>query len=458
MNPTTLIEKFASFAADTDPARVPATALDQARQCLVDWFAVGIGASREPEAAAVAKALRARQAGRVGRVEDTDAATLLTGGQASAADAALGNGVLSHILDFDDTHVPSILHGSGPVWAALLAVGETQRIPEDRLLAAFVIGFQAGTRLGNHGLGERLTRQGWHATPTLGRIAAATAVSHARGFDRIKAAHAIALAVSQATGYTRSFGTMAKPLNAGRAASDAVLAADLADAAVQGPLDILDGPDGLLQTMLQDRDLTLDHMAQDLLEPPWEVGRNSFKPYASCQLTHGAIDAARALSSRIVPGRIRRVQAHIHPLAIRIAGRASAQTPTEAKFSLRFCIALGLGGHACTMKDFGDARISDAALQALAARVELFPDAHATRTSARLVVVDDDGREFSESVTHAFGSIENPMGWETLEHKFFELVQDRFTVAQSRALFDKLSRFGEPGGLAACMRLVATAG
>ncbi|OZI23876.1 hypothetical protein CAL26_10720 [Bordetella genomosp. 9] len=452
MTSMTLIEKFAAFAADTDPARIPATALDQARQCLVDWFAVGTGAANLAEAAAVARALQARQAPR------GDAATLLTGGQTSAADAALGNGMLSHILDFDDTHVPSILHGSGPIWAALLAVGEVHRIPEDRLLAAFVIGFQAGTRLGSHGLGERLTRQGWHATPTLGRIAAATAISHARGFDRVKAAHAIALAASQATGYTRSFGTMAKPLNAGRAAADAVLAADLAEAAVQGPLDILDGSDGLLQTMLQDRELTLDPMARDLLDPPWEVARNSFKPYASCQLTHGAIDAARALSSRVAPGHIRRIQAYTHPLAIRIAGRDSAHTPTEAKFSLRFCIALGLSGHACTMKDFGDARIADAALQALAARVELFPDESATRTSARLVVVDDDGGEFSESVAHAFGSIENPMGWEPLERKFFELVQDRFTAEQSRALFDTLSRFGQPGGLAACMRRVAAAG
>lgn len=448
MNATTLIGQFAEFAAGTAVADVPASAVDQARLCLVDWFAVGIGAAGDAQAAAVAKALEQRQDNRRG------AATLLTGGQASAADAALGNGVFSHILDFDDTHVPSILHGSGPLWAALLAVGETHGIAEDRLLSGFAVGFQAGARLGSQGLGERLTRQGWHATPVLGRVAAAAAISHARQFDPVTAAHAIALAASQATGFTRSFGTMAKPLNAGRAASDAVLAADLAHASVQGPLGILDGPDGLVQTLLQDHGLTLDHAVQGLSEPPWEVSRNSFKPYASCQLTHAAIDAARALSRQCAPQRLRGIRAHIHPLALKIAGRATARTSAEAKFSLRFCIALGLSGYPGSMHDFGDERISDPALQSLAGKVELIADTTQTRTSARLEIVDDDGHEAVHSIPHAFGSIENPMRWEHLERKFFDLVHDRLPADRAPALFDTLSNFGQPGGLAYGMSLL----
>lgn len=442
-----ILDRIGKFVACQSESDIPPCALDLARQCLVDWFGVCIGASLQPEAVAVSRVMC--QAGTAGP------ATLLCGGSASARDAALANGLLSHVLDFDDTHVPSILHGSGPIWAALLAVGESMQIPERTLLAAFVVGFQVGARLGDNGIGERLTRQGWHATPVLGRIAAAAAVAHARGLGARTTAHAVAVAASQVTGFTASFGSMAKPLNVGRAASDAVLAVELAEASVEGPLDLLEGPGGAFQTLLQQPVFSL-HGTKGFSDAPWEVMRNSFKPYASCQLTHAAIDAARDLLGQSPHLRPRSATVRVHPLAMKIAGRSSASTPNEGKFSLKFCTALALTGHACSMGDFTEIRLSDPGLRKLADLIALEIDPEATRTSARLVVTDEDGRQHACAVDHAFGSIENPMQWERVEQKFKELAGARLSAHDTGLLFEALAGFGELGGLRKAFALAAS--
>lgn len=432
------------YVAGTALDTAPPQALDDARKCLVDWFAVCIGAARQPEA----RALRAALAGK-GRA----GATLLGGGCAAPADAALFNGALSHVLDFDDTHVPSILHGSGPLWAALLAAGETAGIGERRLLEAFVAGFQVGARLGGNGRGEGLTRQGWHVTPVVGRIAAAAALARARGLSAGTAAHALALAASQAGGLTASFGSMAKPLNAGRAASDAVLAAELAAHGFEGPLGILDGEGGLLPTLLQDPGAAFGLDLDALRALPWEVSQNSFKPYASCQLTHAAIDAARELAGHGPADRVQCLRAHVHPLAIKVAGRETAATPNEAKFSLRFCIALALAGHACGMDDFSPQRLADVSLHALAARVELHVQPGGTRRSARLQRIDRDGVAHEADVDSAFGNPDNPMGWDDLRAKFRALAS-HWPASDAARLLDCLEGFGAPGSLTAAMALV----
>jgi 2-methylcitrate dehydratase PrpD len=281
-------DAIARFAGAYREREYPAQVVDAAKQCLVDWFGVCLGALDDPAAAYVQRIVDSwRSAGN---------ASLLTGGRGAPVLAALVNGTLSHCLDYDDTHIESILHGSGPTWAAALAVGTDRGSEERDVLAAFITGFEVGARIGNRGVGVRLNHNGWHASCTLGRFSSAIAAGALLGLDERRIPHVLGTAATQVGGLTASIGSMAKPFQVGKAASDGVLAAELAAAGFEATTSLLDSDRGLLPTLFQDSSARVPPLTFD---EGWEITRNSFKPYAACQLTHASIDSARRLGKSI---------------------------------------------------------------------------------------------------------------------------------------------------------------
>lgn len=429
---TAIVRRFIAGARDRN---YPDAVLDAARQSLVDWTAVCIGAYRSPESRIVSRI--------VANWQGQGKSRFLWGGTSNAASTALVNGTLSHCLDYDDTHIPSVIHISGPLWATTLALGSEHDVSEDILLKAFITGFEIAARLGDKGTGIRLNNSGWHATPTLGGVGAAAAAAVVLGLPQERIEHALGIAATQAGGLTVSFGTMSKPFHAGKVAMDAVLAAELAAEGFEGPLGILDRESALIRTLLQDPSATLD---MDPFEQTWEITRNSFKPYAACQLTHAAIDTARAVAATWNGRPIDSIRAYVNPLAVKIANLRDASTSTEGKFSMGFCIALALSGYPITIRDFASDRLSDSGLQAIAQRVESVPDENVSRTSARLEITLTDGQTISQTVEHAFGSIGNPMGWRELDEKFTAVVSD-VLPEHANALLDTLHHFERPGSM-----------
>ncbi len=432
-----LTARVARYVAATATRELPDFVLDEARKCLVDWVGVCLAARNGAEARIV------RQVVDGWRAQGT--AQMLGGGATAAGLAALYNGTLSHGLDFDDTHIPSVVHVSGPVWAAVLAAAAERRTSERDILRSFVTGFEVAARLGDGaGIGVRMNQSGWHATPTLGRFGAAAAVAAVYGLDEPRVAHALALCGTQASGLTVSFGTMGKPLHAGKTALDAVLSAELAAAGFEGAADILDPRGRYLATLLQDRDAAFALAPFDTV---WEITRNSFKPYAACQLAHAAITGAHRVRSRLESRPIERIDAYVHPLAITIAGLTDAKTSTEGKFSTAFCIALALAGHPVSTGDFSEARLTDPALRDVASRVTLHPEDGIERTATRLEIRLADGALVVDDMKAAFGSIDNPMDWAALDAKFLGLTEPLLGKAASE-LLAVLHRFEEPGSAA----------
>ena len=262
------------------------------------------------------------------------------------------------------------------------------------------------------------------------------------GLDEAQVAHALSLAATQASGLTASFGTMGKPLHAGKAAMAGLLAADLAAEGFEGAAGILDRNSPLVRTLLQDPAVEL---ALTPFEPVWEITRNSFKPYAACQLTHGAIDAGKAAAAAIAGRRVERIRAYVNPLGIKIAGLRDAKTSTEGKFSMGYCIALGLAGYPVTTQDFTPERLGNPALVDMASRVENIADESVSRTAARLEITLADGTVINQTAEHAFGSIGNPMGWSELEGKIMALASAQ--VPDAEALLACLKSFGQEGSI-----------
>ncbi|MEE8396508.1 MAG: MmgE/PrpD family protein [bacterium] len=437
---------IARFIASAGTRSFPPEVVDAAKKCLVDWFGVALGAHQEPAAQAVRRLAQKWAAPGQGR--------LLLGGTAAPALAALVNGTAAHCLDYDDTHAASLAHMSGPTWAAILALAGEAGLDGAQALAAFIAGFEVGGKVGGGGLGMAITELGFHSTGVVGKLAATAGACAALGLSEERIPHAIGLAATQAGGLTASFGTMAKPFHAGKAAMDAILSAQLSAEQFEAATDLLDSDKGLAGTMVQDGSVRIGPLE---FGEGRELLQNAFKPYACCMLTHSSVDAARQLAGQLNGAEVKRAALTVDPLAVKRAGIANPQTPLEGKFSLAFCVALGLNGHPAVAGDFSQARLQDPALRATAERVQInavpaqAPDEN---LKAVLEIELSDGRRLQAEVRHPLGNPENPMGWSELADKFMALVEPELG-GKSETLLNTLREFEQPGNIDRALELVA---
>ena len=385
----------------------PPEVLNAARLCLADWMGVAIGAAAEPAGRIVRET--------VAQWRSTGRSSVLFGGTAAAPFAALANGTLAHCLDFDDTYVDAVTHTSAPVWAATLALGEETEATEPEMLAAFITGFEVAARVG-HGLGQAATERGWHGTGVFGRIGAAAASAALLKLDAERALHAVALAATQTSGLTASFGTMAKPFHAGKAAMDGIMSAQLAAAGFIGAVGLFERGAGLDNAVIQDGSLSIAPVEFS----DWRILRNSFKPYAACHLIHPSIDAALALrAAGLDLGSVQSVRADVGALAMKITGGADGHphTALAGKFDLRYCLALALHGRDVSAADFREPWALEPDIAATASKVSVQHHRDMGFASATVTI---DG--VPAHVPVAKGHPGNPMGWDDMDRKFSGLV------------------------------------
>jgi 2-methylcitrate dehydratase PrpD len=395
----------------------------------VDWFGVAIGSANEEAIKSVKRVVKGWNA--VGK------SPVLLDGETTPAAAALVNGTMAHCLDFDDTHVGSIAHLTGPTWAAAFAVGTQVGASPRDIVSAFVCGFEVGGRLGSGGLGVAINERNIHSTGVFGCVGAAIAASILYGLDSDQLKNAIGLASTQAAGLTGSFGTTAKPFHAGKAAFNGILAAEMAREGFNAAKGLIEIDGGLAAALVQDRAVKVSPL--DFSEG-WEITRNTFKPYASCLLTHPVIDAARELHERRRNRDIRKVAIHVDPLCIQLAGISNPQTPYEGKFSVAFCAALGLEGIVPSQTEFTARTLGDRAIRHLVDAVELVPTAKMEKTAATVEIVLADGSRESCHVPLARGNPGRPMSWPDMERKFTSLVEP-VIPGKGKQLFESLKKF-----------------
>ena len=435
---------LAEYIAGAGTRALPPEVADMARLCLADWLGVAIGAGDESAGRIVRETVAGwRTAG---------TSTVLFDRAAAAPFAALANGTLAHCLDFDDTYVRAITHTSAPVWAAVLALGEETGADESTMLIAFVTGFEVAARIGD-GLGEPVSARGWHGTGVFGRLGAAAAASVLLRLDAERALNALGAAATQTAGLTASFGTMAKPFHAGKAAMDGVVSAQFAASGFEAATGLFEPGGGLDNALVQDRSITLAPV--DFAG--WRILDNSFKPYAACHLTHPAVDAARALA----PGAnalaaLKSARVEVGALANQITGGRSGSpaTPLDGKFDLKYCIALGLAGHDLSAADFREPWMPDPAVCDAAQKVEVEVSTEMAFASSRLSLEFADGRTDAKHVPVAKGHPGNPMNWADMEAKFTALTSPCLGP-RSDALFGLAREFSRGGVLPEMRALLA---
>jgi 2-methylcitrate dehydratase PrpD len=133
---------LARYVVDARITDVPAAVRREAVRSVVNWLGCAVGSCRHDAVdwalAALGPFSGAREASVLGREEKVD--ILL---------ASLLNGISSHVFDFDDTHLKTIIHPAGPVASPLFALAEHTKISGAGLLHAFILGVEVECRIGN---------------------------------------------------------------------------------------------------------------------------------------------------------------------------------------------------------------------------------------------------------------------------------------------------------------------
>jgi len=425
------IDLMAAFVAASQP---PADAGARAGAAVMDTVGVALAGTAEPAARIVREAMT--------RAGDAPCSIWGSAARAAAPDAALVNGTAAHALDYDDMCFVSLAHPSAPLVPAVIAAGELAGASGRAVLDAYVVGFEMQARLGRL-MNPRHYQRGWHCTSTLGTISAAAGASRLLGLDAATTAHALAIAASSAAGLKENFGTMVKPLHAGLAARDGVMAALLAKGGLTGSARALDGPQGYLHAFDSERPDLAGEIAD--LGRRWEILDTGItvKLYPSCAGTHPTLDALLDLRGRhrFSGDDVDRIEIDVDPIVPTILIYDRPASALEAKFSMPFCAAAAVLFGRVGIDTFDEAVLRDPAVMAMMARVTMRVDEEIGRgkpplTEARVRVVLKDGRTLAKDAHGARGYPANPASADELATKFLAcatvaLGEPRATQVQS---------------------------
>ncbi|MFF0508741.1 MmgE/PrpD family protein [Streptomyces fimicarius] len=452
----TLSRTLAGFAAGTSYETLPAEVTESVRRRVIDVLGLCVAAHRLPTSAAVVEHVT-DQGGR------TQATVIGGGTRVPAPLAALANGVLAHSLDYDDTHLPSVLHPSASVVPAALAAAEAAGAGGRSTLHAIAVGLEVCVRLGMAGYdraagNSTFFEHGQHATSICGALGGAVSAGLLLGLDEDGIGHALGIAASMASGIieaNRTGGTV-KRLHCGLAAQSAVTAAQLVGRGFTGPPTVLEGRFGFFEAFLHgafDASAITEGLGDD-----WAVPGIFFKPYPANHFTHTAADAAMALRARgLDPARVERLVLGVPGPVIRtigqpIEGKRTPETGYQAQFSGPYLVAAGLigggGGLGLGLDDFTDELARDPVRRALMAKVEVVEDERASaifpeQFPAVLTAHDTDGGVWREEVLDNRGGSRRPLSETELELKFRDNARGRLSEAGIALVLDRGRRLDE---------------
>lgn len=419
---------LAEFITKTGYADLPAAARKEGVRTLMNWVGVAVGGSHDETVNRAVAALTPfsgpPQANLLGRTERFD-----------IMNAAFLNGVSSHIFDYDDTHLKTIIHPAGPVASAILAYSQYQPVSGKDFLTALVLGIETELRIGNAVYPNHYD-VGWHITGTCGVFGAAAATGKLMGLSVQQMVWALGLAASQPVGLRESFGSMNKSFNPGRAAANGIFAALLAAkdyTSSDGMIEAKRGWANTISTKQDYREIT------EGLGTHYESTLNTYKPFACGIVIHPALDAAIQLRNQyhLKPEQISSIDLRVHPLVIELTGKKTPQIGLEGKFSIYHAVAIAVIDGAAGEKQFSDAKVRDPMTVALREKVNTVVDPSIKPEQVDMTITLTDGRKLHKFIEHAIGSTEVPMTNQQLEKKFTDLAEGILPPDQTRALIDK---------------------
>jgi 2-methylcitrate dehydratase PrpD len=413
---------------------IPQTVRCWARQCVLDYMGCAVAGASDDLVTMLLAEMREQGGAPIASVAGYSE-------RLPVLSAALLNGAASHALDFDDVNLAMPGHPSVAILPALLALAEERGSSGADVLTAFVAGYELQCRVGRVIAPGHYDGLGFHATATVGSFGAAAACAHLLGLDAERFAVALGIAGTQAAGLKSMFGTMCKPLHAGKAAYHGLLAARLAARGFTSRTDVLECAQGFCATHSPDFQ---PERAADTPKGGWWILSNLFKYHASCYMTHAAIEAAWTLRERhgILPEQIERIELVVEEACDRICNIAAPRTGLEAKFSLRLTTAMGLAGvDTSRLSSFSDTVAADPVLIGLRDKVAFDFRSGIRSTFTEAAVSLRDGSRFTAQHDSGVPATDVAEQGRRLEAKFVALVGPVLGADRAARLISLTERF-----------------
>lgn len=431
---------IADFVRDSQWSKLPTAVRAEAVRAFLNWVGVALGGASTPTVDTAVQGLSSfappGTSVVLGRPERFDAAT-----------AAMINCISSSAHVFDDTHLKSMTHPTGPIAATALAVA--QRLKEQGrvvsgadLLHALVIGYEVECRISNaiivEGAGASL---GWYVTGVSGGIGAAAAAGRLLDLNHERLVYALGIAATQACGLRATHGSMAITFVPGVAARNGVTAAYLGGAGFTCGDISIDGLNGLLQLMSPNADVGYIRRG---LGTEFELLNNAYKPYPCGIVIHPTIDACLQITRMdgYDADQIEHVDLLVDPDAMNLCWRKLPTNVLDAQVSVYHWAAAALMHKRAGLEEGELACVMEPAVRAVQQKTIAVVDPKMARDQGKATVRMKNGRVFEVNVEHAVGSIANPMTDAQLAEKFLGLAGRALSAERSRQLLSLCVNLG----------------
>jgi 2-methylcitrate dehydratase PrpD len=416
---------LAKFIVQHKYADIPQKVRHEAARSFLNWVGCAVGASRHETVERALAALNEFSGPR-------EATVLGRGDRLDIMLAALMNGTTSHTFDFDDTHLKTVIHPSGPVASAILALAERTPVKGDAFLHAFILGVEAECRIGNAVYPSHYD-VGWHITATAGVFGAAAAAGRLLGLNEQQMVWALGIAATQASGLREMFGSMVKPMHPGNAARNGLLAALLASKNFTSAEQGIEGRRGFANVLATARNY---EEITGRLGETWEISLNTYKPFACGIVEHPAIDGCIQLRNehKLKPEDIESISLKVHPLVLELTGKKMPQSGLEGKFSVYHSCAVAVIHGAAGEAQYSDEVVRDLKVIALRDRVTAAVEPGIHEDQVRIAIKLKGGKALEKYVEHVVGSIDRPLSDKALEMKFRGLADGILSKTESDRL------------------------
>jgi 2-methylcitrate dehydratase PrpD len=411
---------------------LPAEVEREARRSFINVVGTSIGASLHPGVDAI-----------LGTARDLGVAALApVPGRTELVDvhfSALATGFAGHLDDFDDTHLATVIHPAASILAVLTALTPETKPSGAKALMAFALGCESQLRVGVSISPEHYDR-GWHITGTCGVIGCAVTAGLLLDLTTEQLAEAVSIAASMFVGMREAFGTMTKPYHPGKAASNGIAAARLAQQGQRAKEDIFEAQGGYSHSMSTKVDFDLMNGA---FGERWELLFNTYKPFPCGIVAHPAIDGGLSLSQKIPNADdVEAITLRCHPLVPELMGNPQPKDGLQARFSAIHGVAAALCDKVVGLAQYEDERVVKADVTAMRAKTTLAPDATVNRDEVFIEARLKDGSVVKHHVEHARGSLARPLTDEELMDKVRLLIDPLLgegVAAQLAAVVDGLA-------------------
>ncbi|MFB3092484.1 MAG: MmgE/PrpD family protein [Dehalococcoidia bacterium] len=441
-----ITSRLASFVVDTTFSDIPGNVVLMSKQMMLNSAAAGLAAAGE---AAVDTTIQL-----VEEMGGKPECTIMGRGiRSSSLYAALANGVMMDLPDYEGAVRRRVSASSRVVSPAAMALGERMAVPGREVLLAFALGCEVSTKVGAAGdldelIRPRMVDYGWHLAAVVGVIGAAAAAGKLLGLGQNEMESALGIAVSQASGLQMNAGSAVTPFENGKAAMNGIMAAILAQKGLAGAPNAIETKYGFFDCYRRDKNVDEDEFFRALANPYDVIDPGMLLKFYPCgSHTATAVEATLHLKEQhnITPEQVQSVRAAVVEPHGGTLIRAP-ETGLEGKKSIKYCMAVSLVHGRPRLHHFTDEAVHDPKVRAVMDRITWEATEQPTKevpSPSAVTITLDSGQEVSHRAKYEKGHPGNPLTQQELDGKFAECSRNKLSLDHIKEAIDRFHHLDE---------------